>query len=159
MPVDKGKKQRGIKVMTNRPQRVANYEAWVNEPLQNLIKEGLQARDWSISDLARAIHTQPSLVSRWMMGARPSTASLLAISQALALDVKKLLVLAGYLPPEQGESQDERAVMLKKKIDETPMTDERFFTLNSVLESWRQNDPAAEVLDPRRKHPERRRTA
>src|SRR5688572_15303990 len=51
-------------------QRAEHRALWVNEPLQLAIRDELDRREWSISDLGRAIDSQPSLISRWMQGQR-----------------------------------------------------------------------------------------
>lgn len=156
---DPDRKLRGIKQTPRKTQRASNQEFWVNAPLQNAIRDALAAREWSISDLGRAIGSQPSLVSRWMMGSRPSTSSIIAISRALGLDVKRLLVLAGHLPPDEVEDEDERVTMLKNKLGEIEMTDERFTMLNGLLETMRKTPvmtvetltEAPEARPPRRR--------
>lgn len=135
--MDRERKLRGVKVQKE-SSRAANKELWVNEPLQNTISEALYARDWSISDLGRAIGSQPSLISRWMMGARPSTESLIAVSQALGLDIKRLLILAGHMPPDEDDVTDARVLMLMNKLKEVEMTDERFAMLNGLVETMRK---------------------
>ena len=63
-------------------------ENWVNDPLRNTIINALNAQNMNIADLSRAINAPgSSVVSRWMMGARPSVESLQAIADALDLDV------------------------------------------------------------------------
>lgn len=142
---DKDEKLRGVRVMSNpRTGRIANREAWVDEPLQNAIHAALKARDWSISDLGRAIGSQPSLVSRWMMGARPNTESVVRISQVLGIDLLHLLVLSGHIPPSARAPVDERVTMLRNKLAEVEMTDERFAYLNSLIETMRKRPVSAE---------------
>lgn len=58
-------------------------ENWVNDPLRNTIINALNAQNMNIADLSRAINAPgSSVVSRWMMGARPSVESLQAIARA-----------------------------------------------------------------------------
>lgn len=155
------KRLRGVHV-TKRGNRAGNYELWSGAPLQTTIRHALDARDWTISDLARAIHSQPSLISRWMMGSRPSVESLVAVAQALALDIKQLLVLAEYLPAGAVEATDGHKAMLKAKIDELEMDDECFALLNSVLEGLRKREmpakpkPIARPRKDRKDHDEPR---
>lgn len=153
---DQNKRLRGVRVTKKHGSRADNYELWVNEPLQLAIQHALNAREWTISDLARAIHSQPSLVSRWMMGSRPSVASLLAVSQALALDIKHLLMLAEYLPPEAVSPIDERKEMLKAKIDELELDDRLFTMLNGVLEVARKEGLPAPHPTPKPRKPSAR---
>jgi transcriptional regulator with XRE-family HTH domain len=134
-------KFRGIHITNKSGKRAPNREYWVNEPLQNTIVKALDARNWTISDLGRAIGSQPSLISRWMMGARPNPDRTIAVANALGLDVVHLMVLAGHLPPSAREDLDDRTAMLLNKMKEVEMTDERFAMLNSLLETMRKTAP------------------
>jgi transcriptional regulator with XRE-family HTH domain len=137
---NKDDKFRGIHLARG-GKRAPNREYWVNEPLQNTIVNALDARDWTISDLGRAIGSQPSLISRWMMGSRPNPDRTIAVANALGLDVVHLMVLAGHLPPSAAEAIDERTAMLINKVKEIEMTNERFTMLNAVLETMRKTVP------------------
>jgi transcriptional regulator with XRE-family HTH domain len=129
--------------------RSGNMELWVNEPLQNLIRDELARRELSISDLARTIGSQPSLVSRWMQGQRPNTESLALIAEALGLDVLRLLRLAGHIPPGVLEDQDEderiasMIAMLRQAGRDGRLTDERYLMLYTLLEFIRTTAPSS----------------
>jgi transcriptional regulator with XRE-family HTH domain len=117
--------------------RAENRSLWVNEPLQLMIRDELDRREWSISDLGRAIGSQPSLISRWMQGQRPNPESLDRIASVLALDVRKLMVLAGHLPPEtEGESATVMPLLLTlRQIEEAGhLNEERVLMLRTLLD-------------------------
>jgi transcriptional regulator with XRE-family HTH domain len=120
--------------------RSENMALWVNEPLQNLIRDELARRDQTISDLARKIGSQPSLVSRWMQGQRPNTESLALIADALGLDVLHLLNLAGHIPPgvigDEGVGDDARAIlaMIRQADRDGRLTPERVLMLHTLVE-------------------------
>jgi transcriptional regulator with XRE-family HTH domain len=127
----------------NQQRRAENRSLWVDKPLQLAIREELERREWSISDLGRAIDSQPSLISRWMQGQRPNPESLERIASALALDVRKLMVLAGHLPPstESGEEDTHIAKMLTT-MRQITWNDERRLMLLTLLDWMRDNEPA-----------------
>jgi transcriptional regulator with XRE-family HTH domain len=128
--------------------RAENRALWVNEPLQNEIRDALAKRDRSISDLAREIGSQPSLVSRWMQGQRPNTESLALIADALGLDVLHLLKLAGHIPPGVGVGEEERdprlaalITMLRQAGRDGHLTDDRYLMLHTLIEWIRVTEP------------------
>lgn len=122
--------------------RAENMSLWVNEPLQNTIRDELARRGWTISDLARKIGSQPSLVSRWMQGQRPNTESLALVAEALALDVRKLLVLAGHMPADEDDGKDGELipliVMLRRIQRDGHLSEERQLMLRTLLD-WMHN--------------------
>ena len=132
--------------------RAENMTLWVNEPLQNTIRDALARRDWTISDLARKIGSQPSLVSRWMQGQRPNTESLALIAEALGLDVLRLLRLAGHIPPGVTADQDEDAriasliAMLRQAGRDGHLTDDRYGVLSTLIEWIRVTEPTSASL-------------
>jgi transcriptional regulator with XRE-family HTH domain len=116
--------------------RGEQHSKWVRDPLRNEILDALARKDWSISDLSRAIGSQPSLVSRWMMGARPNTESIQMIADALGMDFMRLMELAGHVPPsESAEDADPRLANLIAKLRTVPLTDERVIMLNGLMET------------------------
>lgn len=125
--------------------RAENMTLWVDEPLQNLIRDELARREWTISDLARKIGSQPSLVSRWMQGQRPNTESLRLVGEALGLDERKLLILSGHLSASGEEDEDERLASLFTKLRQAAreghLTDERCLMLDTLIE-WIRVTPA-----------------
>jgi transcriptional regulator with XRE-family HTH domain len=115
---------------------------WVDEPLQNTIRAELERRDMSISDLARAIGSQPSLVSRWMQGQRPNTESVALIADAPGLDVLHLLELAGHIPPGVvRRERDEWLTTLITTLDQMEWSEERYLFLRHTLDWMRANPP------------------
>ena len=128
-------------------QRGENMALWVNEPLQNLIRDELARRGETISDLGRKIGCQPSLVSRWMQGQRPNTESLALIADALGLDVLHLLELAGHIPPgvlkdRDGEKLSSLFATLRQAEDAGRLTDERYGALRTLVD-WVHDTPIA----------------
>ena len=121
---------------------------WVRDPLRNEILDGLARKDWSISDLSRAIGSQPSLVSRWMQGARPNTESVQLIAEALGLDTMRLMRLAGHIPPSEGEEDAELSALVAK-LRTVPLTAERVAMLNALMETMLKTP----VNEPRRRRP------
>jgi transcriptional regulator with XRE-family HTH domain len=126
--------------------RAENRSLWVNEPLQLEIRDELDRREWSISDLGRAIGSQPSLISRWMQGQRPNPESLERIAHVLALDVRRLMVLAGHLPSGAEEREDEELAplftMLRKIKVDGHLSEERHDMLRTLLLWMLDNEPA-----------------
>ena len=128
--------------------RSENMALWVDEPLQNLIRDELARREWTISDLARKIGSQPSLVSCWMQGARPNTESLALIADALRIDVLRLLKLAGHVPPGVGGEDDDPdltslIIMLRQSAREGHLTDDRYGMLSTLIEWVRVTKPTS----------------
>jgi transcriptional regulator with XRE-family HTH domain len=142
---DEGGKRRRQRKYTSR--RSENMALWVNEPLQNLIRDELTRREKSISDLAREIGSQPSLVSRWMQGQRPNTESLALLADALGLDVLRLLKLAGHIPADVMTDQDEDPriasfiAMLRQAGRDRYLTEDRYQMLYTLMEWIRVTPP------------------
>lgn len=129
--------------------RAENRANWVNEPLQNTIREELDRRGWTISDLARQINSQPSLISRWMMGQRPNTESLRLVADALGISVLDLLRKADHIPAdaEGGADQDNERlarliVMLRQTDRDGYLSEDRYGALHTMLDWMRNNEPA-----------------
>jgi transcriptional regulator with XRE-family HTH domain len=134
--------------------RAENRSLWVDEPLQLMIRNELDRRDWSISDLGRAIGSQPSLISRWMQGQRPNPVSLDRIANVLALDVVKMMQLAGHLPPTptaQEESVTITPLLLTlRHIEEAGhLNGERVLMLRTLLD-WMLDTAPLVMAPPRR---------
>ena len=132
--------------------RAENQANWVNEPLQNTIREELDRRGWTISDLARQINSQPSLISRWMMGQRPNTESLRLVADALGISAFDLLRKAGHIPAdaEGGSDQDNERlarliVMLRQTDRDGYLSDDRYGALHTMLDWMRNNEPTSAV--------------
>lgn len=96
------------------------------------MRQRMDEREWTISDLARRVGVQPSMVSRWLRFQRPTSDSVERIANALGGDVNRCLVMAGYPPRERVEDTAEVAhlvAMLRK----TPITPERAAMIESLL--------------------------
>lgn len=136
--------------------RAENQSLWkVNDPLQKMILAELDRREWSISDLGRAIRSQPSLVSRWMQGQRPSPESLDRIASVLDLDLHKMMVHAGHLPPEMlGADEDEDLARMFTTMRKITWNEERRDMLFTLLAWMRENEPAtAPDVNPAHEEP------
>lgn len=119
-------------------------ENWVSDPLRNTIIDALNARNMNIADLARAINIPgSSVVSRWMMGGRPSPESLEAVAEALDLDILDLLYKAKYIKRMPGSSgtEDPAKVRLCQKMVSVELTPEREAMLHSVLDTMLAQSP------------------
>lgn len=119
-------------------------ENWVSDPLRNTIVDALNARNMNIADLARAVGAPgSSVVSRWMMRARPSVESLQAIADALDLDVFDLLYKAEYINrlPSNGVTNDPVKRKLVQKLIDLEMTAERAVMLESLLDTMLSQKP------------------
>lgn len=110
---------------------------WVNDPLRNELLDGMARKDWSLSDLSRAIGSQPSVVSRWMMGSTPNPESIALVAEALGLDYMRLMKLAGHVVVEPGEDDeaDPRMLNLIAKLRQVPLTDERAKMLDGLMDT------------------------
>ena len=123
--------------------RAENMSLWVDAPLQNLIREELDRRKMTISDLAREIDSQPSLISRWMQGQRPNTESLALIADRLDLDVLRLLELAGHIPPGiLGRDEDGDLSPLFTTMRLITWNDDRYGMIRTLLD-WMRDNPVS----------------
>ncbi|MCA9880836.1 MAG: helix-turn-helix transcriptional regulator [Thermomicrobiales bacterium] len=112
-------------------------ENWISDPLRNTIIEALNQRNMNIADLSRAIGAPgSSVISRWMMGGRPSVESLEAIAEALDLDVFDLLHKAGYTKrmPSNGLTADPGKMRLMQRVADLDLTPEREAALHAMLD-------------------------
>lgn len=119
-------------------------ENWVSDPLRNTIVDALNARNWNIADLARAVGIPgSSVVSRWMMGGRPSPESLEAVAEALDLDIFDLLYKAEYIKRRPGDelTRDPVKMRLIEKLLAVDLTREREAMLHSVLDTMLSQSP------------------
>jgi transcriptional regulator with XRE-family HTH domain len=131
--------------------RSENMALWVDEPLQNLIRDELARRGWTISDLARKIGSQPSLVSRWMQGQRPNTESVALVAEALGLDVLRLLRFSGHIPAGVMEEEEDTRLasliaMLRQAGRDEHLTHDRYMFLYTLVEWMRVTPPQSDNL-------------
>lgn len=105
-----------------------------HQPLIDWMRQQLQQREWTMSDLARRMDVQPSVISRWMRVRRPDPASIYRIADAFGGDPDELLRLAGYrqedVPVEDAEMQ--HLIQLLRRVRLTP---ERYWLLVRMLTS------------------------
>ena len=109
------------------------YADWLREGFPLWLQGCLQERNWSITDLARAMGVQTSLISRWMAGKqKPTAESAGRIAEVLQVSVDEVLTAAGLrLSPGPGE--DPRRAELMMKLGSVELTRERYLTLNALL--------------------------
>jgi transcriptional regulator with XRE-family HTH domain len=109
------------------------YADWLHEGFPLWLQMRLQERDWSITDLARAMGVQTSLISRWMAGRqKPTAESANRIAEVLQISVDEVLTEAG-LRPVLVTDEDPRRAELVMKLGLVELTTERYLTLNALL--------------------------
>jgi transcriptional regulator with XRE-family HTH domain len=109
------------------------YADWLREGFPLWLQRRLQERDWSITDLARAMGVQTSLISRWMAGRqKPTAESANRIAEVLQISVDEVLTEAG-LRPVLVTDEDPRRAELVMKLGLVELTTERYLTLNALL--------------------------
>lgn len=109
------------------------YAGWLDEGFPLWLRQRLEERAMSISDLARAMPTQASLISRWMQGRqRPTADSAVRIAEVLCLPPDEVLTAAG-LRPQQATDADPHLAELTHKLRLVNLTPERYLTLNALL--------------------------
>jgi transcriptional regulator with XRE-family HTH domain len=85
------------------------------------LREQLNQRGWSQSDLARKIESHPSLVSKWIRGLqRPEPLQCRRLSSALRVDYGDILTAAGHYWPLNYED------VIGSTITESPIRQEFF---------------------------------
>jgi transcriptional regulator with XRE-family HTH domain len=109
------------------------YADWLNEGFPLWLQGCLKERNWTITDLARAMGVQTSLISRWMAGRqKPTAESAGRIAEVLQISVDEVLTEAG-LRPVQVTDEDPRRAELMMKLGSVELTRERYLTLNALL--------------------------
>jgi len=109
------------------------YADWLREGFPLWLQGCLQERNWSITDLARAMGVQTSLISRWMAGKqKPTAESAGRIAEVLQVSVDEVLTAAG-LRPVLVTDEDPRRAELMMKLGSVELTRERYLTLNALL--------------------------
>jgi transcriptional regulator with XRE-family HTH domain len=109
------------------------YADWLHEGFPLWLQGRLQEREWSITDLARAMGVQTSLISRWMAGRqKPTAESANRIAEVLQISVDEVLTEAG-LRPVLVTDEDPRRAELVMKLGLVELTTERYLTLNALL--------------------------
>lgn len=108
------------------------------QPFDWWLREMLDLRDWTQSDLARRTGASTSLVSGWVNGRkRPSARNAQAIADALDVPVNLVLVRLGLRPVDRIPDGMERVEGLMRTVDMTP---DRIVALESVLQGWADFD-------------------
>ena len=95
----------------------------------NWLREQLEQRRWSQSDLARKIESHPSLVSKWIRGLqRPQPLQCRRLSSALRVDYEEVLSAAGHYWPINYEN------LVNDTIAENSMRNELLNLISDIPE-------------------------
>jgi transcriptional regulator with XRE-family HTH domain len=97
-------------------------------------------RAWRQADFARATGVDVSMISRWLHGRRPDTASLERVAAALGVDLDTLLTLAGHRLPSPRDD-DPQVAALVAKVRQVNWTAERFLIVDALLDDLRRRSP------------------
>ena len=109
------------------------YSDWLDEGFPLWLQQRLDERGWSITELARRMGTQTTLISRWMQGRqRPTAQSARLIAQVMKLDEDEVLTAAGLRGIKTTDDDPRRAELLHK-LGLVELTPERYLTLSAVL--------------------------
>lgn len=113
-------------------------EAVRHQPLIEFMRSEMERRDWTISDLARRMDVQPSLVSRWLRDSPPNAETAARLAEALGTSHVQVLRLAGILEDEVPTDEAERICALARRIEWTP---ERYVIVVEIMERLRRGVP------------------
>jgi transcriptional regulator with XRE-family HTH domain len=98
-----------------------NFGSW--------LREQIQLRGWSQSDLARRIESHPSLVSKWVRGLQlPQPRQCARLALAFNIDSTTVLEMAGHVSPHQFE------FFIHDVLADSPVRHEILQLLNEVPE-------------------------
>ena len=100
----------------------------------------MRRREWRQADFARATDVDVSMISRWLRGRRPDTASLERVAVALGVDLDTLLTLAGHRLPSPRDD-DPLVATLAAKLRQVNWTTERFLIIDALLDDLRRRSP------------------
>ena len=100
----------------------------------------MRRREWRQADFARATGVDVSMISRWLRGRRPDTASLERVAVALGVDLDTLLTLAGHRPASPRDD-DPLVATLVTKMRQVNWTPERFLIVDALLDDLRHRSP------------------
>lgn len=109
-----------------------------HQPLIDWVRAEMDAREWTISDLARRMNVQPSLVSRWLRVQQPSPETVERFAEAFGASRLELLKLAGHIEDDGASAEAERICALARRIEWTP---ERYWITVELLERMRRGVP------------------
>ncbi len=108
-------------------------DSWDPRPLREFFQEQMRRKGWNQSELAREIHTAPSVLGRWMSGEnRPTTDKLRQVARGLRVDYGQLLERAGYLE-SKGEPTSRWHADLCAKLERIPLTQQQYELLDATL--------------------------
>lgn len=117
--------------MTRRGQ--PNYSTWKTEGFPKWLRERLEERGWTQSDLARRTGVSHSIISRWgTENQDPGARSLVRLAEALDLPVTEVLIGAGIL--EQEPEADPRLLEVWGKMKRMRLTQARYEALNQLVD-------------------------
>jgi transcriptional regulator with XRE-family HTH domain len=108
------------------------------------MRQEMARRAWRQADFARAAGVDVSMVSRWLRGRRPETASLERIAAALGVDVDALLTMAGHRP-RSPHDDDPWVATLVTKVRQVRWTPERFLLVEAMLDDLRRRSARAPI--------------
>jgi len=114
-------------------------EAVRHQALIDWMRLEMERRDWTISDLARRMDVQPSLVSRWLRNQPPNWETAREIAEAFGTSHVHVLRMAGMLDEEGGSPEADRICGLARRIEWTP---ERYWIVVELMERLRKGVPS-----------------
>lgn len=99
----------------------------------------LDRRSWNGSEFAERVDADPGVVSRWLRGLRaPTPESCARIAAALAVDLDRVLTLAGHRPLAAPGDDPARADLIER-LRRVRLTEERAVLVRGLLDamlSW-----------------------
>ena len=119
-----------------------------NQAFRHWFRTRLRARDWNMSDFARASgwpdrpgSVDPAVVAKWMRGERrPRPESCDVIADVLGADLDEVLALNGHRPRDA--TVDPHVADLLAKLRRVQMTNERYEIISALLDRMRLLDAA-----------------
>lgn len=111
-----------------------------HQPLIDWMRAEMELREWTISDLARQMDVQPSVVSRWLRNQTPNPDTVERLADVFAASRLHLLHLAGLIETApEGTGEAERICALARRIEWTP---ERYWIVVELMERLRRGSPS-----------------
>ena len=93
---------------------------------------------WNQSDLARRIGKEPSVISRWLAGKRPSSDSCDLIADAIGVSVDTVLTMAGHRPAPADFNPDDLAARLAERIRMESLSSIEVGSIAALLDHWQR---------------------
>jgi transcriptional regulator with XRE-family HTH domain len=111
-----------------------------NFALRAFIHEQMRLRGWNYAEFAKAVGTDGSVIARWIRDRRPSPAMVRQMAERLGVDEDELLVIVGHRSPAPREATPEHAALIAK-LRQVTFNQDRYLTLEALLEQWRRREP------------------